>query len=455
MKTNMILLVVSCALMMESIDATVINTAIPAMSQSLHVNPIDLKLALISYLLSLAIFIPISGWLADKFGTKKIFMMAIVVFTASSIWCGFSDQISELVIARMFQGLGGSLMLPLGRLIIVRTYPRHELISKMNIVVMIAAIGMMLGPLIGGTITQYFSWRWIFWVNVPIGVFSLWISQQYLPNMAKHQVHPLDKLGFFLFGFGLALLTFGLAEISETHGTRWHALLTIGISLLLLFIYTKHSHRKTNPIVNIDLFRTRTFCVSTMGNLFARLAFGGLPFVMPLFLQICLGYSPQLSGLLLVPTVLGMLLIKLISLPIMQFLGYKKFLILNTLMLGFYLCIFYFVNSTTSVYTIGVLTFIYGCFISLQYTGVTSLGYATLAEENLSAATSIMSTIQQLAQSFGVAMAAILITFFSIGDELTIPVVHKTFIAMGILTLLSTFIFLPLKANDGEELIQK
>lgn len=454
MKKNIIFLIVSFAMFMEAVDTTIINTAIPVMAHSLNVNPIDLKLALISYLLSLAIFIPISGWIADKFGIKKVFIVAVCVFTASSIWCGFTDNLWELIGARIAQGLGGSLTMPVGRLIILRTCERHELIAKMSLVVMVASLGMMLGPLLGGVITHHFSWRWIFWVNVPIGILAVLLSIKLLPPMPPRQVLPLDKIGFVLFGSGLALLTFGLSMISESNISNAQAFLTLAIATLLLIIYAQHSRKKIHPIIKVELLHTRTFGVAVISNLFCRLSFGGTPFLFPLLLQIGLGYSPQLSGFLLAPVAVGVFLVKPLSIYILRWLGYKKLLLLNTFLVSMALWSFCSINTTSTIPGIAMLTFIYGFLIALQYTGMNSLAYANIEEQDMSAATSIMSTIQQLAQSFGVAVSAILISIFSTNHHLSVAIFHQTFLMLGMLTLLSGVIFLSLKKDDGEELIK-
>lgn len=456
MRKNLILVLVSFAMFMESVDTTVINTAIPVMAKSLKVYPIDLKLALISYLLSLAIFIPISGWIADKFGVKKVFMCAIAVFTLSSIWCGFTQSLPELIAARIVQGLGGSLTMPVGRLIIIRTCERHELVAKMSIVVMVAAIGMMLGPVVGGFITSHFSWRWIFWVNAPIGALALVLARKLLPSMPPRPVPSLDKIGFILFGSGLATLTFGLSTLSESHTRNSHSLLTLAMAVLLLLFYSWHSRNKTHPVVKVSLLRLRTFRVSITGNLLARLGFGGIPFLLPLLFQLSLGFSPELSGLLLAPIALGVLLVKPLSLAILRLFGYKKLLILNTVLVALGLFSFALVNQQTSLYLITTLTFAYGFLISLQYTGMNSLAYANLAPDDISAATSIMSTTQQLAQSFGVAVAAVLVRIFAAANNetlLSLKTFHESFIALGILTLCSVAVFISLKKEDGDELI--
>ena len=458
MKKNIILFIVSFAMFMEAVDTTIINTAIPVMAQSLDVNPVDLKLALISYLLSLAIFIPISGWIADKFGMKIVFITAISVFTLSSIWCGFTNNLSELICARIVQGLGGSLTMPIGRLIILRTCERHELIAKMSIVVMVASLGMMLGPLLGGIITYHFSWRWIFWVNIPVGILAVGLSSKLLPYMPPRPVPPLDKVGFILFGTGLATLTFGLSMVSESNVTTAQIGTVLLIALLLLGGYTKHAYKRKHPIVKVELLHTRTFFISVAGNLLSRLSFGGVPFLLPLLLQIALGYTPSLSGLLLTPIALGVFLVKPLSLYILRWFGYKNLLILNTILVSISLWSFFTINQHSSVYGIAFLLFVYGFLIALQYTGMNSLAYANITENDMSAATSIMSTTQQLAQSFGVAVSAILLNFFiykySVNHVLSIQIFHDTFLMLGILTFFSGIIFTFLKKEDGLELIE-
>ncbi|MFI4918500.1 MAG: MFS transporter [Legionellales bacterium] len=454
MKKNIILLIVSFAMFMEAVDTTIINTAIPVMSLSLKVNPIDLKLALISYLLSLAIFIPISGWIADKFGIKPVFITAVCVFTLSSVWCGFTQNLGELICARIAQGLGGSLTMPVGRLIILRTCERHELIAKMSLVVMVASLGMMLGPLLGGVIINHFSWRWIFWVNVPVGTLAVLLSIKLLPALPARQVPPLDKLGFILFGSGLATLTFGLSMLSESDISTTQSVATLILSTLLLIAYAQHSRKIKHAIIKVALLRSRTFSVSVISNLCSRLSFGGIPFLLPLLFQIGLGYSAQLSGFLLAPIAVGVFLVKPMSVSILRFFGYKKLLILNTILVSLSLWSFCSINAWSSIYGVGCLTFVYGFLIALQYTGMNSLAYASIADNDMSAATSIMSTIQQLAQSFGVAASAILISIFSNQHLLTVKIFHQTFIMLGLLTLLSGMVFLFLKRDDGEELIK-
>ena len=454
---KMIPFIISLSFFMEAVDSTVINTAIPAMSRSLLVEPVDLKVALISYLISLAIFIPISGWLADKFGSKKIFMIALFIFTLSSLWCGFAQNVTDLVVARFVQGFGGALGLPVGRLIIARTFRRGQLITMMSRVAMIGAIGMMLGPVIGGFITHYFSWHWIFWVNIPVGMLALGLAYYWLDNPAPQRVHPLDKWGFIFFGVALAGISLGLSALSETTVNNAIALSLILFSMIVFIVYCVHSRNELHPIVKTDLLRLRTFQIAVVGNLISRLGFGGVPFLMPLLLQVGFGFSAQLSGLLLAPVAAGVLLAKPCTLPVLRALGYKRFLMMNTVLSGVFMGLVACINVDTPLYCIGFWTFLYGVILALQYGAMNSLAYADLTSDSLSAATSIMATIQQLAQSFGVAMSALFIRLFSEGlfrnGALTPSVFHYTFLAIGFVTLLSSLIFIRLRDEDGQQML--
>lgn len=453
----MVIFIVSLALFMEAVDSTVLNTAIPAMSQSLQVNPIDLKIALISYLLSLAILIPISGWMADKFGIKRIFITAVAVFTLSSLWCGYAHNLFELVIARAVQGIGGSLALPVGRLILVRTYPRHHIMNIMSRVVMVASLGLMLGPVLGGLITHYLSWPWVFWINIPVGILAILLALDWLPAMPPEKVPPLDIIGFLLFGSSLASFTFGLSALSESVLPISVASSILSASVILMFFYVIHSYKRPHPIVKTELFRYRTFKVSSIGNLVCRLGFGGIPFLLPIMLQVVLGRSSLASGLLIAPIAVGVLLIKVFSTRILQLLGFKKLLIINTLFMALSLWSFMLINNDTHNYEIVFMTFVFGFLLALQYSGMNALAYADIPPNYLSAATSFTSTLQQVTQSFGVATGALLIHYFSrqSGENflLTTHVFHETFFVMGLLTLLSILVFLILQHGDGKQML--
>lgn len=454
-----IILTVSLAMFMESVDTTIINTAIPTMSLSFNINPINLKIALISYLVSLAVFIPISGWIADKFGMKRVFISALIIFVIASTWCGFAPNLLQLVFARILQGFGGSLMAPIGRLIIVRSFHRNELVNVMSQVIIVAALGMMLGPVLGGFISHNFSWRWIFWVNIPVGLANICLAYYCLKDTPPIAIHALDKIGFILFGSALAIFTFGLSMLSETHINQAYALTLLAIAVGLFVLYFHHSRNQPYPIINTQLFTIRTFRISVISNLLARLSFGGVPFLLPLLLQIGLGYSAQTAGLLLAPIAIGVMIIKPFTNIILQLLGYKRLLIINTILVGLILCSYSLVNEQTSIHAIVFITFCYGFFIAMQYTGMNSLAYAEVPPELLSACTSIMSTIQQLAQSFGVAISALLIYYYSFHIDhsitLTTNIFHYVFITLGLMTMASIAVFFTLQPNDGKQMLLK
>lgn len=451
------LFTVSLALFMDVLDSNIINTSIPAMAHTLHVSPIDLKIALISYLLCLAIFIPISGWAADKYGAKRIFIGAFGLFTVSSFLCGYAHTLLHLVIARSMQGVGGAFMISLGRLIIVRAFKRHELVEAMNTVIIVVSVAVMLGPFIGGLITDHFSWPWIFWVNIPIGLVAMLLAAYCIKDTAPRKTRPFDLLGFILFGGSLALLCFSLSDLSESNVNLNTILALLSISLIMMISYIIHAKRIAHPVIQIKLLRIRTFRISVMGNLCARLGFGGMPFMLPLLQQVGLGYSAQLSGLLLAPMAFGIVFSKLLSARILRITGYKRYLLANTLLVAVVLWVFQIITPQTSIYTIACLTFIFGIVLSAQFTAMNSLAFADINEDQLSASTSITSTAQVLAQTLGVAVSAILLRYFSSLTTqplvLTTTVFHQAFFTMGMLTVFSSFVFIRLKAGDGKQML--
>jgi EmrB/QacA subfamily drug resistance transporter len=437
--------IISLAMFMEALDTTVINTAIPTMAESLKVGPVDLKIALISYLLSLAIFIPISGWLADKFGMKKIFMIAMTIFTVSSIFCGFSNNLWELVIARTVQGLGGALMVPVGRLMILKWFDRTELVQTMNKIIVPALIGPALGPLLGGWITETFSWRWIFWVNIPFGILTLLLAYYFLPESRAEKIEPFDKIGFILFGLGLAGFTFGLSGLSEETFQFKPILEIIFASLILLGIYSLRPKRH-------HLLRIRTFRLSIMGNIFTRLGFGAMPFLLPLMLQIPLGYSPQFSGLIVAMTAIGAMFVKSFSRDLLAYFGFKYLLLINTILLGLSLSLFSTLTSSTSVILMILYGLICGFLASLQFSGMNPLAFSETLPQELSHATSIHSVTIQISQSFSVALSALVLKNVGV-HHLTLKAFHLTFLIFSIITMLASSVFLFMQKNDGANLI--
>ena len=450
---------VAVAFFMESLDTTILNTAVPTIAAALGVAPLSMKAVLSSYTLSLAVFIPISGWMADRFGTRRVFASAIGIFTLGSLLCGVSTNIHVLVACRILQGLGGAMMLPVGRLTMVRTFAKSELIRAMSFVAIPGLIGPMLGPVAGGFIVGYFHWRVIFFVNLPIGLLGLHLVYRHLPDYREDDTPPLDVLGLVLFGGGVALLSYVL-EVFGEHTLSGRVLIALVlVSACSLGAYGVRATRVSFPLLRLTLFRLRTFRAAVSGSYFTRLGIGGIPFLFPLLYQVGLGYSPVQSGLMMMPQAIAAMSLKLTMPVILRRLGYRMVLISNTLILGVLIMLFATIGPATPVALIVAHVFVYGFFTSLQYTSMNTLAYADITEDDTSAASTIASTMQQMSISFGVATASLVTAIFvpdrfnATSAQMTTGI-HKAFIVLGALTAVSTFIFRELRREDGEAVSQ-
>jgi EmrB/QacA subfamily drug resistance transporter len=446
---------VAVGFFMESLDTTILNTAVPAIAKALQVPPLSMKAVLASYTLSLAVFIPISGWMANRFGTRRVFASAIGIFTLGSFLCGISTDIHWLVAFRILQGGGGAMMLPVGRITMVRTFAKSELINAMSFVAIPGLIGPMLGPVIGGAIIGYFHWSVIFFVNIPIGFVGLLMVYRHLPNYRESRNYALDIIGLVLFGSGIALLSYVLEVFGETTLSGREMLGLLAISAALLSAYGLHTKRTKHPLLRLKLLATRTFRVAVSGNMFTRLGIGGIPFLLPLLYQVGLGYTPIQSGLLIMPQAFAAMSLKLTMPHILRKFGYRAVLIANTLMLGVMIMLFATIGVTTPAWLIVAMAFSYGFLTSLQYTSMNTLAYADIGEHDTSPASTIASTVQQLAVSFGVATASLAAALF-IPDRLRatpsqlIDGIHLALFALAALTIASTLVFVRLRAQDGD-----
>jgi EmrB/QacA subfamily drug resistance transporter len=446
---------VAVGFFMESLDTTILNTAVPAIARALHVAPLSMKAVLASYTLSLAVFIPISGWMANRFGTRRVFGSAIGLFTLGSLLCGFATNIHWLVACRILQGCGGAMMLPVGRLTMVRTFAKSELIRAMSFVAIPALIGPMLGPMLGGLIIGYFHWSVIFFVNIPIGLVGLVLVYRHLPNYRAARNYPLDLVGMVLFGSGISLLSYVLEVFGEHTLSAREVTGLLAIAAALLAAYGLHSVRTRHPLLRLGLLRIRSFRVAVSGNLFTRLGIGGLPFLLPLLYQVGLGYTPLQSGLMIMPQALAAMTLKLTLPKILRHLGYRRVLISNTVMLGLMMMVFSMIDVGTPVWLIVLQAFVYGFFTSTQYTSMNTLAYADVNQDQASGASTIASTVQQLAVSFGVASASLTAAVFIPDQAHAAPaaMIHGIQLALrllGALTIISTVIFTQLTARDGE-----
>ncbi len=444
---------VAVAFFMESLDTTILNTAVPAIAGALKVAPLSMKAVLSSYTLSLAVFIPISGWMADRFGTRRVFASAIGLFTLGSALCGISSDIHVLVACRILQGCGGAMMVPVGRLTIVRTFAKSELVRAMSAVAIPGLVGPMLGPVAGGLIVGYFHWRVIFFVNIPIGLIGLWMVYRHLPDY-REESDPLDVVGLILFGSGVGLLSYVLEVFGEHTLSSREILALLALAVSLLAGYGLHSSKTAFPLLSLALFRIRTFRSAVSGSFFTRLGIGGIPFILPLLYQVGLGFTPIQSGLMMMPQAIAAMSLKATMPGILARFGYRNVLVLNTLILGAQILLFATIGSTTPVWLIAGQLFCFGFFSSLQYTSMNTLVYADVTEEQTSKASSIASTMQQMSISFGVASASLVTAFFipdrfhANGQEM-IHGIHRAFYVLGGLTILSTAIFRELRGADG------
>jgi EmrB/QacA subfamily drug resistance transporter len=321
---------VAVAMFMETLDTTIVNTAVPTMAHGLGVPALSLKAVLTSYMVSLGLFIPISGWMADRFGTRRTFAVAMTLFTAGSLFCGLALNLPMLVASRVLQGIGGAMMAPVGRLALVRAFPRSEMIRVMNYVVIPVLMGPLLGPFVGGLVVNWLSWRMIFLMNLPFAVAGLAWSRRYMPDFRETDVPPLDVRGFVLFGSGVALLSYVLEIFGEHTAGAGAVIFLIGCSAVLLLAYGWHARKIQAPVIDIGLFRFRTFRLSIIGGIFSRLGLSGMPFLLALLYQIGLGYLPWAAGLLMMPQAAAAIVMKLLSKSLLARFGIRRVSIVNT-----------------------------------------------------------------------------------------------------------------------------
>lgn len=448
-------LIIATALFMENMDATVISTSLPAIAQDLQVDPVALKLALTSYLVSLAVFIPVSGWMADRFGARRIFRSAILVFMAGSILCGFSGSLESFVLARFVQGMGGAMMVPVGRLVILRTTRKDELVRALSYLTIPALLGPVIGPPLGGFITTYFHWRWIFFINIPIGLLGMVLAGRYIENLRDENVPALDKTGFFLSGVGLSMLMLGLA----TEGKHMlSANLSLAVSVaggVMLLAYLLHYRRVDEPLLDLSLLRLPTFHASVWGGFLIRMGIGATPFLLPLMLQLGFGYTPFQSGLLTCSTAVGAIFMKTIVSRVLERFGFRQVLTWNAVLVALSMAVYGLFRPETPHWVM-LLVFVLGGFLrSLQFTSLNAIAFADVSQARMSHATSLSSVAQQLAAGFGVTFAAIILqTTAGLQGHGTLQGSDFawSFLAMGMLTLLSVAFFWRLDRNAGAAL---
>ena len=452
---RLIPLIVAVALFMENMDSTVIATSLPAIASAIGTNPLALKLAVTSYLLSLAVFIPASGWIADRFGARTVFRAAIGVFMLGSIGCAVSSSLVHFVAARIVQGAGGAMMTPVGRLILIRSVDKRELVGAMALVTMPALVGPMVGPPVGGFITTYFSWHWIFLINLPIGLVGIALITRFVDNVRAETYPPFDFIGMMLSGVGLSGLAFGLS-VAGLEYLPWSIVVAlIAVGALFTTCYVVYARRKPAPVLDLSLFALPTFRASVVGGFMFRMGIGALPFLLPLLLQIGFKLTPFQSGLITFSSAVGAFAMKALGPKILRRFGFRSILMVNALVSAAFLaaCASFTPTSPTAI-IIGVLL-IGGFFRSLQFTSINTIAYADVEPQRISRATSLVSVAQQLSLSAGVAVGGLAVemtTRIAGNTALTATDFPPAFLFVAAISAASIFIFLQLPRDAGAEL---
>ena len=448
-------LIVACALFIENMDSTVLSTSLPAIAADLGTEPIALKLALTTYLLSLAVFIPVSGWVADRFGAQSTFMTAIAVFLLGSIGCAVSGSLGALVAARFVQGMGGAMMVPVGRLVLLRSVPKHELVQALSWLTIPALIGPMVGPPLGGFITTYFTWRWIFLINLPFGMLGMALALKFIPNIRDATPPPLDWVGFALAGGGLGAAMFGFSALGRHLIPTEVAVAALCVGIAALAGYLLHARRHPQPLLDLDLFRLSTYRAGVVGGSLFRIGIGASPFLLPLMLQIGFGLSPVQSGLLTFVSAIGAIFMKTLAAAILRRAGFRRVLLWNALAASTMLCAFGLFRPTTPHLVIIATLLVSGCLRSLQFTSLNAISYAEVDSPRMGQASSLSGMMQQLSLSLGVAIAGYLLEIAGVTLQQPATAVtnfYWAFLGVGLISMSSAWWMWHLPRNAGAEM---
>lgn len=440
------------ALFMQSLDGTILNTALPSIARELSLSPLSMQSVIVSYGLTLALLIPLSGWLADRFGTRNIFVIAVVIFVLGSMLCGFSNTLPELIASRIVQAIGGSMMVPVARLALLYTYPKAQLLDVLSFITIPGLIGPVIGPSLGGWIVELASWHWIFFINLPIGLIGVFMAQRFMPNI-QAPVGTFDLIGLFLFSGGLVMVTLGLETgVHNITNDRWFLVIMV-VAVLILFMYYRHTKRVEKPLIDLNLLKIRTLRVGIAANLLTRLGIGGMPFLLPLMFQVDFGFSASKAGMLLIPSALATVFSKPILLPIVRKYGYKKVLLGNTLILSLVISTFSLLKVDTPIAIICSLLVLYGSVNSIQMSTMNTISMADLDNTNASGGNSLIAVMQQLSMSLGVSIAGLVLSIYTKSEIMTqmrMDLSFKyTFLTLGAITAFSSLLFLRLQAEDG------
>jgi EmrB/QacA subfamily drug resistance transporter len=447
--------IIGSAMLMQTLNATVLSNALPTMARSLGEDPVHLSTAITVYLLASAVFLPISGWAADKFGAKRVFMAAIVLYATACAACGFAQNLAELLIARLFQGAAGAMMAPVGRLVLLRTTPKHDLVRAMSVLTMPSLLGPVLGPPIGGFIVTYGSWRWIFFLNLPIAVVGIFLVWRFIADIKEAEAPRLDWVGLILTGLGMAGVVYGLQNLGRGALPISLVLGMLSAGLAMLGLYAWHAKRTAHAILDLNLLKVRTFTASVVGGAFMRMGIGATPFMLALLFQVAFGMSPFRAGLLTFASAAAALVMKTAAPPILARFGFRTVLSVNAVIVAVTFMGYALLTPSTPEWAIYAVLLTGGFFRSLQFTSLNGLAFADIDQPMMSRASTMSTMGQQLAQSFGVGLAAMLLHLFagrSPAHHLTAASIGPAFFTVGIIALVSAFFFIGLPKDAGAEL---
>jgi EmrB/QacA subfamily drug resistance transporter len=457
-RERLVPLIVAVALFMENMDSTVIATSLPAIAADIGSRPLELKLAITSYLLALAIFIPASGWMADRFGARNVFRSAIAVFMIGSIGCALSHSLWHFVIARFLQGTGGAMMSPVGRLVLIRTVGKRKLIGAMALLTMPALVGPMVGPALGGFITTYASWHWIFLINIPIGLLGIALASLFFENLRADISDPFDLVGLALIGAGVGGLAFGLTVMGIKLVPVSVTIALVAGGALATIAYVVRARSMAAPVIDLTLFRLATFRAGVVGGFIFRIGAGALPFLLPLLMQLGFGMTPFQSGLVTLSTAVGAMMMKSAVPPILRRAGFRNVLTWNALIAAVMLSACAAFTAATPVPVMIVVLLAGGFFRSLQFTSVNAIAYAEVEPARISRATSLVAVAQQLSQSVGVAVGALAVeTVLGLKGQTALRAEDfpPAFLLVGLVSASSILLFARMPADAGAEMADR
>lgn len=449
---NILLWLVAVGFFMETLDATIVNTALPSMAKSLGESPLLMQSVIIAYSLTIAVVIPASGWIADRFGTKRVFFSAILMFSIGSLCCAFSQTLPQLVVSRVIQGMGGAMMMPVGRLAVLRAFPANEFLRAISFVTIPALIGPLIGPTLGGWLVEFASWHWIFLINLPVGILGCIFTYTHMPDI-RGEPRKFDIPGFVMLSISMVFISFALDGLSELGFPHATVLVLLIFGLASLSSYWLHASRTKEPLFSLQLFKSQTYSIGLMGNLFARIGSSSMPFLIPLLLQVSLKYSPFEAGMTMIPVALAGIFAKRLATPLIVKMGYKNVLVGNTILVGLAMASFALFNPHHPTWLRIIQLLFFGTVNSIQFTAMNTLTLKDLGAKYASSGNSLFSMIQMLAMSFAVAAAGALLSTFAKkfgayeDGVFAIQAFRWTFVCMGVITCSSAWIFWQLPSD--------